>query len=66
MPSTITAEMLNSLTEAELQTLYRIIYEEMAALPKGSQSRAETETILLRIRNILARKRAASLRGLAP
>lgn len=57
MPAYIDTASLNALTEAELNALWRIIADEMAALPEGSEARASAYELLGRIRAVIARKR---------
>ena len=57
MPSYTDTQSLFALNEAELRSLYAIIYEEMLSLPEGSEAKAETEKFLIRIQNVIAAKR---------
>ncbi|MCH8522474.1 hypothetical protein [Glycocaulis sp.] len=66
MPSYTDTQSLFALNEAELRSLYAIIYEEMLALPEGSEAKAETEKFLTRIRNVITAKRQNGLNGPRP
>ena len=57
MPSYTDTQSLFALDEAELRSLYAIIYEEMLSLPEGSEAKAEAEKFLIRIRNAITAKR---------
>lgn len=57
MPAYIDTASLNALTEAELNALWRIISDEMAAMPEGSEARAAAYELLGRIRAVIAFKR---------
>lgn len=57
MPHYIDTQTLMALSESELRALYAALYAEYQALPAGSEAAAATSELLMRITNLLNRKR---------